>query len=329
MVWGLDRLVTLAGMDPQLQAISARHGVWLRREATALGYHDPAIQRLVRTNVWHRVRHGSYTYAETWAGLDAKQRYGLLCRAAYRRSATTVALSHRSAANEWSTPLWDVRLDEVDLTREDQRTGRREAGVAQHRGRVLDGDWVLHHGIYVMSPTRTALELTTQLDVEHSLVEIDDLLHRGLTTVEALRSRFDLMNHWPDTLHTDLVLRRVDGRSDSVGNTRARHLCWTQGLPTPVPELEVCDPLTGRVLYRVDLAWPGLGVFLEFDGRAKYVRYRRPGESIADCVERERRREVHIGELTGWRCIRLVWADLEHPARTADRIRTLFRNQAA
>lgn len=316
-------------MDPQLLAIASAHGVWMRREATAIGYHDPAIQRLVASGVWHRVRYGSYTYTDLWDELDRRGRYSLLCRAAYRRSTTAVALSHRSSANEWGAPLWDVALDEVDLTRKDQRTGRREAGVAQHRGIIEDGDWVRHNGLFVMSPTRTAIELTTLLDIEHSLVEIDDLVHRGLTSTEQLASRFARMNHWPDTLRSNVVLRMVDGRSDSVGATRIRFLCWAQGLPTPVPEYEITDPSSGRVLYRVDLAWPDLGVFLEFDGREKYTRFRRAGESLADCVERERRREVHITELTGWRCIRVVWADLYAPARTADRVRSLFRSQAA
>ncbi len=80
---------------------------------------------------------------------------------------------------------------------------------------------------------------------------------------------------------------------------------------------------------RVDLAWPSLGVFLEFDGQEKYLRYRRAGETIAQCVERERRREHLVGELTGRRCIRLVWADLYLPRETADRIRALFRSAAA
>lgn len=314
---------TVPAMDPQLLAIAANHGTWFRHEAKDLGYHDPTIQRLVDGEIWHRVRVGSYTYRELWNELDTNQRYGLLCRSAYRRSETVVALSHRSSANEWATPLWDIALDEVDLTRQDGRTGRRAAGVAQHRGRILDGDWVEHNGLFVMSPTRTGLELTTMLDVEHSLVELDNLLHRELTTPDALASRFALMNHWPDTLHTDLILRLGDGRSESVGETRIRYLCWAQGLPAPVPNYGVRDS-SGRVLYRVDLAWPELGLFLEFDGRSKYVRFRKENETVADCVERERRREHHIVELTGWKCIRVVWADLYKPVETAGRIRTLF-----
>ncbi len=315
-------------MDPALLAIIDRCGIWLRREANDLGYHDQRIEQLIRDETWHRVRWGAYTYTELWKALDRRQCYGLLCHAAYRSARTKVALSHRSSANEWGAPLWDVDLTEVDLTRQDRRSGRRAAGIAQHRGVLVDGDWVERNGLAVTSATRTALELTTQLDVEHSMVEIDFLLHAGLTTSEQLASRVALMDRWPRTLHTDLILRLVDGRAESVAESRLRYLCWTQHLPAPTPNYPIRDR-TGRVLYRVDLAWPKLGLFVEFDGREKYLRMRRDGESIADCIERERRRENHICELTGWRCLRLVWADLYLPRETADRIRAMFRSAAA
>ncbi len=311
-------------MDPRITRICQEHGVVLRREIVALGYTDRDLQRLVRNGMLCRVRWGSYALAREWERDDARARYGLLCRAAYRRANTLVALSHTSSAQAWGTPLWDLDLSEVHLTRGDVRAGRREAGIAQHCGELVDGDWMTKDGVHVISPARTAIELTTITDVEHSLVEIDDLLFRGLTTIKEIRTRFELMNHWPGTLHTDLILRLVSDRSESVGESRVRFLCWSQGLPLPEVNFEIKDH-RGRVLFRVDLAWPDLGVFLEFDGRDKYLRHRREGESIADCVERERRRQHRIEEITGWRCIRLVWADLYRPDETARRIRALFR----
>lgn len=315
-------------MDPRITAICTEHRVVLRREIIALGYDDRALQRMVVSGELVRVRWGSYVMALEWEGADDHARYGYLCRAAYRRARADVALSHLSSAQGWGTPLWDVDFSEVHLTRNDQRIGRREAGVAQHVGTIEEGDWVELDGVNVMSPTRTALELTTLLDVEHSVVEIDYLLHQGLTTVEQLRARLATMTNWPGTLRTDLVLRLVSDRSESVGESRTRVLCWSQGLPRPEVNYEIKDE-RGRVIHRVDLAWPELGLFLEFDGKEKYLRHRREGESISDCVERERRRQNRIEELTGWRCIRIVWADLYRPAETADRIRRMFRQPAA
>lgn len=315
-------------MDPALESICERHGVFLRREAEALGYHGHAITRLLKDDVWHRVRHGAYTFTRTWDDLDARRRYGLLCRAAQRQSNTRTVLSHHSSTNEWSAPLWDADLSEVHLTRIDGKTGRREAGIRQHRGSIIEGDIVERNGLAVVSATRAALEITTLADVEHSMVEIDDLLHRGLTNPEKLASRFELMNSWPDTLRTDLILRLVDGRSESVGETRTRYLCWAYGLPAPIPNYAIRDR-EGRVIARVDLAWPQLGLFLEFDGTIKYGALLRDGESAKDVIMREQRREELICQVTGWRCIRVVWADLYRPAQTAARIRALFRPMAA
>lgn len=315
-------------MDPRLEHICHEHGVFLWREAIALGYDDAAVSRLTKAGEWCRVKHGAYTLRHLWEGLDAKQRYALLCHAAYRQAKTRTALSHRSSANAWAAPLWDVDLSVVDLTRLDQRTGRNGPGVTQHRGVLESGDLQRADRMDVMSPTRTALELTTILDIEHSMVEIDDLLHRDLTTLEDLRTRFATMNHWPDTLHTDLILRLVDGRAESVAESRLRYICWAQHLPAPEVNYEIRDR-SGKVIARVDLAWPHLGVFVEFDGLEKYQRSRRQEETPAQCVERERRREARIIELTGWRVVRVVWADLYRPAETADRIRAQFRSTAA
>lgn len=50
---------------------------------------------------------------------------------------------------------------------------------------------------------------------------------------------------------------------------------------------------------------------------------------MTDVVLREKRREELIARLTGWRCIRLVWADLYTPARTCAAIRQALDVRAA
>ena len=86
----------------------------------------------------------------------------------------------------------------------------------------------------------------------------------------------------------------------------------------------VTDHRTGEIL-RLDFAWPEHDVWLEFDGKEKYVKYLREGETATDAVLREKRREDRIRELTGWRCIRITWADLFFPDRLAARIRDMLR----
>jgi hypothetical protein len=95
------------------------------------------------------------------------------------------------------------------------------------------------------------------------------------------------------------------------------------GVPAPVPQYEVRDE-SGDLIARLDFAWPALGMWLEFDGREKYEKHRRADESVTDAVLREKQRESLIGELTGWRCIRITWADLERPHVTVARILDLL-----
>ncbi len=81
----------------------------------------------------------------------------------------------------------------------------------------------------------------------------------------------------------------------------------------------------GNLLGIVDFVWRELGVFLEFDGRIKYAEHRRPGESLADYLLREKRREEQICVSRGWICIRITWADLQRPVVLARRIRRRWR----
>jgi hypothetical protein len=177
--------------------------------------------------------------------------------------------------------------------------------------------------VEVTSATRTAIDITTVADTERSLAVVNHLLHEEYTTLEEVRGRYSSMERHPFTLHTDLVLRLADPRIESVGESRTFFLCWSQGLPVPEPQVIVPDHGRGEV-FRLDFAWPERGVWLEFDGKEKYVKHLREGETVADAVLREKRREDRVRELTGWRCIRITWADLFFPERTAARIRALL-----
>lgn len=294
-------------------------------EALDLGFDDKSIARMVRSGEWHRLRHGAYCSGAAWRDSDDRQRRMLVAHAVYRSARVPVLLSHTSALDRLDISYWDLG-ETAHLTRTDGKAGRSEAGVVQHRGAVFAHDVTRRSGFWVTDGTRTGLDVTTIADTERSLVVINGLLHAGETTVPLLRQRLDGMAHWPDTLHTDLVLRLADGRHESVGESRTGYLCWSQQLPAPTPQYEIRDR-TGRVVARVDFAWPEYGVFLEFDGRIKYERLLREGETSADAVVREKRREELICGLTGWRCIRITWADLFHPERTAARIRAALAGQ--
>jgi hypothetical protein len=292
--------------------------IMLTRELLAAGYHDKAITRLVRRGELLRIRHGAFTFPVHWDQLDGPGRRRLVAVAVLRTARSPVALCGPNAADVLGAPVWDPD-DQIHLLRLDGKAGRREAGRVEHRGQALCEDLTVRDGLPVTAGTRTAIDMLSITDSERALVTINGLLHSGETTLDLIARRAAAMKWNPQTLKDNVVLRLADPRIESAGESRSSWLFWCQHLPKPIPQFEVVDG-RGRVVARVDFAWPDLGAFLEFDGKEKYLRHRRPGESVADAVLRERRRELLICGITGWRCIRITWADLFEPERTAARI---------
>jgi hypothetical protein len=298
--------------------------VLLRPELLDSGFSDREIARMVHNGQLHRLRRGAFTHGTVWRGADAADRHAVLARAVLLQARTDVVLGHVSALPEYGAPTWGLPLDVVHLIRKDRRAGRKERGVRQHQGLLLDGDVVMRNDVEVAGPDRTPLDISTVAGVEASLVVMNHFLHERLTSRERLQERYEPMRQDPFTLRTELVLRLADGRIESVGESRTFFLCWRHGLPAPTPQWCVYDD-RGGFSARLDFAWPEFKVWLEFDGREKYVKFLAEGESVVDAVVREKQRESMISELTGWRCIRITWADLQYPERTAARIRDFLR----
>ena len=152
------------------------------------------------------------------------------------------------------------------------------------------------------------------------LVSTDHALNQERFGVDELRAFHERVLHWPGMRQMQLVVRLADGRSESPGETRTRHLCWRSGLPAPQLQYEVYDAW-GRLVGRTDFAWPEYGLLGEFDGRGKYLRGLKQGQSVADVVLAEKAREDLIREITGWMFVRITWPELSHYEETAERIR--------
>ena len=84
------------------------------------------------------------------------------------------------------------------------------------------------------------------------------------------------------------------------------------GFPGAEPQWKVHRP-DGRLAGRVDFALHRERVLIEFDGKIKYGRLLKSGETVTDVILRERAREKLLEELTGYWMFRLVWADLQSP----------------
>lgn len=313
----------LEASDPRLTPI------FLRSELLAAGESDRSLARAIKSGELDRPRRGAYVDGPVWRSMTDEQKYAVRSRAAFRQAQTEVFLSHASAVPLLDGPLWGFDLGDAHLTRMDGKCGRREAGVQQHRGAVVEGDVQSAYGLQISSPLRAALEVTTVGCVESALVVVNHFLHRLDFTKEALQARYvDSIERWPFSLKTELVIKLADPRIESVGESRTFHFMWQAHFPRPEPQYEVYD--NGQLIARLDFALPEHKVWIEFDGRIKYQRRRGGDEDddITTIVLREKRREERVAEITGWRCLRVTWADLANPARLAARLRNLIESMA-
>ena len=301
--------------------------VLLRRELVAEGLTDRDIRAHVKGGLLTKLRYGAYVPTELVKDLDEVGMMRARARAVLRTAHPASVLSHQCSLAEHRVPLWQLDLDQTHLTRTDARPGRREAGVVHHRATLGSRWWTVQDGVPVVKPARAAIEVVTSNAAEVGLVAVCGVLHLELATLEELHEVAASARHWPHSLNTRLVLARADARLTNVAEARTWHLFFEQRVPRPEPQVEVFDD-RGNLLGIVDFLWEELGVFLEFDGRIKYEQHRLPGESLADYVMREKRREEQICLTKGWICIRVTWDDLQRPLVLARRIRAALDSRS-
>lgn len=310
--------MTISPDDPRLAPLK------LRKELLAEGHNDKTLAHALKNGTFRRPRTGAYVDGALWDSMTVEQRFALRVRAAYRQAKTDVVLGYTSPLPFHESPMWGLDLSEVHLIRTDGKTGRREAGIRQHCAKLRPEDLTESYGMRMCTPLRAALEVTTVASAEAALVVMSHFLRAGLFTVADARARYDDgMTQWPNSLRTDLVLRLADPRFESVGEVRTFYNMWAHGLPLPVPQFEVFHE--GVLVARLDLALPEFGIWIEFDGRVKYERFVPEGKTAVDVILAEKHREELVREITGWRCLRITWADLADPARLAARIRAFIQ----
>ncbi|MBV8162154.1 MAG: DUF559 domain-containing protein [Acidimicrobiia bacterium] len=111
-----------------------------------------------------------------------------------------------------------------------------------------------------------------------------------------------------------LALRPADAPpTESLLETLLVQLARTiPGIPSPVRQFEVFD-IEARLVARVDLCWPTLGLFIELDGQ------QHAGQPVYDAS-----RETAVVAATGWLVGRFSWYEVVRvPHSTARRLEAL------
>jgi len=114
---------------------------------------------------------------------------------------------------------------------------------------------------------------------------------------------------------------REDARSESPGESYGRVVLDRIGVPAPVPQDEVWDQ--GVLIGHADFGWEEFRTLGECNGKDKYGRLLRPGQTAADAVFAEKRREDALRDL-GWQIVRWLWEDLYQPEELRRRLERAF-----
>ncbi|TCJ36043.1 hypothetical protein E0504_25715 [Parafrankia sp. BMG5.11] len=175
---------------------------------------------------------------------------------------------------------------------------RQMEGTVSHFGPVAVGDLVELDGIPLTGPDRTLADLVLAGSREDAVAMIDAALRRRLVT--GLDRVIAACVKRPGARRVASYWALADGRAESVLETHLRLLLHDAGVPPPCIQWPVTDG-TGRVLARLDLAWPGAMLDVEADGGAVH--------ELPSALHRDRERQNQLLDL-GWRVRRVTWADV-------------------
>ena len=280
-------------VPPQVAELLRRQGgLARRRDLVRQGLDRRALARLVDDGAL-RVVAGDVLSVRPDAADDEPVRAALVGLGA--------VASHTTAARLWG----------IDLVADDRRChvtvgrGRSRAswpGVTVHRRHLLDEEVRVVRGVSATSPLRTVVDLCRTLPLAEAVASADAAVRAGLVRLPALRRACAGLAADQERTRVARALRLVDPRSGSVLESVCRVLFAEAGLPAPRTQFEVRRQ-DGRLLGRVDFAWPERRLVVETDGFAFH----------ADRADyRNDRRRTNAMVLEGWQVLRFSWEDVVH-----------------
>lgn len=279
-------------------------GLLRRSDALETGLALHEVRALYSSGGWERLARGAYVFGELLAQLDERSRHMMQILAVLPRLSENSVVSHDSAAVLHGLPLFGADLSKVHTTRHRRGGGRTTAGVVVHCSTLDDVHEV--DGIRVTTLARTIADIgrTRSLD---TAVSMGDAALRGGMDFACLQDELARSQKWKGIAHARRASNILDARSESVGESLGRIRLLQSGFTDIDLQVEIYDD-QGRHVARTDFMVCSR-VVNEFDGKQKYEKYLRPGQSASDAVFTEKKREDRIRDL-GYPVVRFTWADL-------------------
>ena len=254
-----------------------------------------------------RVRRGAYSGGPQ---PDQRERHRQLIAATVPLLGAGSVVSHCSAAVLHGLPVPSDQLERVWATRPAGGNGRRGPVLHLRRCRLSADDIVVIHGVAVTSLVRTATDLARLLGIEWAVIVADASLRLGLDRPELIEEA-ERARAWPGGARALSAARFASPLAESPLESVSRLQLHRLGYPPATLQFEVRSGCA--VVATADFGWEDERLIGECDGKVKYGQLLRPGETPADAVMREKRREERIRSAGYW-IARWGWAEAWNPS---------------
>jgi hypothetical protein len=255
-------------VDRAADLVARCGGVLSAREAQAAGLPQAALEWATRGGHLHRLRRGVYTTTMHWETSDQLQRHRLLLTAAHRAVPESVAVAD-SAALVLGLPVPAVpEPPRLTLARVKGTSGGRgrEGGTRGRRALLDDDEVMVHRGLRVTVPARTAVDCARHLSRPWALAVADAARREWGLGPDVLAGAADRNPRAPGHRAAVWAGQHALPEPESPLESLARAAVILGGHPAPVPQVWVH---TDRGSFRVDLM-DEVGVVIEADGKVKY-----------------------------------------------------------
>ncbi len=302
--------------DLLLARLAAQGGLVTAREAYTCGYTSVSLGRLVGAGELFRARAGCFVDARLLADVSAEARHAFIARAVSWGYRQPHAISHLSALVVLGLPLLNITPDVVHLSLTGPGCTRSLRGLRVHPelpksvARQRDGGRVVH-------PAMAVVQSAALAGITAGVAAADAALYSGQVTRNDLEVALRVARLGPGRADARAAVDLADGLAESPGESWARVLFTSLGLPKAQPQAEIRDR-RGRLVGRVDFLFAAQRTIVEFDGLVKYG-----GAEGRQALVDEKRREDALRAL-GYQMVRLTWRDLHDPALVDRLIKEAF-----
>jgi len=307
----------MLAMNEQLsdRAVAQGHA-FCTRDGLDCGYDQHGLSNLVLGGEVMRVRNGAYVVRAALEGASPEAAHAMRTRAVLRAVGRGFSASHHSALSLFGLPLHRADLGVVHLVRRRKGSVRRSGVVAVHAPLPPHAYCVVDR-VPSIWPRFALIQHAADVGVVGGVVAADAALRERRCTAGELTEALGVLPVRYGVADARQTVELADGLSESPGESRARLLFRSLGLPGPELQAAIRDG-TGAFVGRVDFLFRQQRTIVEFDGLVKYG-----GAKGRDALVAEKRREDRLRAL-GYRVVRLTWRDLDDPQRVVRMIMAAF-----